>query len=152
MATFRDGIEAAARLIESEFGDQYEIETRARSIRAIQEPSEMMSAIEEAFERFKAVYLGIGGFRNPSSASSKGWGASQKAFERLVKKQKHHPDAIISGTAAYAATRPDIQFVKAPEAFLHAEWFTKDWSRARNAIPATGNKSGATSLFDLVRR
>lgn len=108
--------------------------------------------LDAKFRDFQTAFLAAGGFRQPKSIDAKGWDAARKVFIRLVTKQKHNPDAIVTGTAAYAVWvafrgEREIEFVPAPEKFLNKEWFTRDW-RCIGAAP-TGHQRGATNLFEV---
>lgn len=144
--TFQDGIEAAARLMEGEgglFGKDL-----AAKIRALRCGDAVpVTDLEEAFRQFQRIYIGIGGFRNPKDASAKGWTAAKAKFFQLVRTRKHDAMAIITGTMAFAATRPDPQFVWAPEVFLNQEQFCKNWARQ---VPK-GTKTSVRTLFDTAR-
>lgn len=145
--TFQDGIDAAARLMEAEgglFGKDL-----AAKIRALQcSDAVPVTDMEEAFARFKRAYMSVGGFRNPKSETAKaGWLPAEIKFKELIKKRKHDAMAIVTGTMAYAATRPDPQYVWAPEVFLNKEWFARDWSRQQ----PNGTKTSARTLFDTER-
>lgn len=135
MATFREGLEAAAKLIEGMAQGCLDQRVLADRIRAIQEPPAVPAVVtdlEAAFRRFKLAYVQAGGFRNPKSIDAKGWGPAEKKFVSLVRRRKHDSEAIITGTLAYAATRPEANFVPAPEVFLNGEQFMRDWARARS--------------------
>jgi hypothetical protein len=129
---FQEGLEAAAALIETQDGLFTDLRDLARRVRAIEAPAlpgmpTKIEAMDEAFTRFQAAYVRAGGFRNPTKGR---WPAARKKFEEVVRRRKHDVEAIISGTAAYAQTRPDPQYVPAPERFLHQEQFLRDWARA----------------------
>lgn len=152
--TFRDGIEAAAQLVEDEdctFVGRAWLRDIAAKLRALTPPSTelvVIDSLEAKFIEFQHAFLSAGGYRQPRSIEAKGWGAARKVFLRLVKKQKHDPDAIVTGTLAFAGTKPEPQYVPAPEVFLNREGFTKNWDQAR-AVAPKGNQNGATSLFDI---
>lgn len=144
MADFREGLESAAALIETQdpglFGGSF-LKELAAKVRSIQPPASdgalvVVTDLDAAFRRFAIIYAGIGGHRNPQSPQARGWSAAKVKFMTLIKKQKHDPEAIISGTMAYAMSNPDKQFVPAPEVFLNKERFLNDWSRATGTKPA----------------
>lgn len=144
--TFQDGIEAAARLMEAEgglFGRDL-----AAKIRALQCGDAVpVTDLEEAFRQFKRAYLSAGGFRNPKTEGAKGWDAAEAKFKQLVTKKKHSATAIVMGTQAFAASRPQPQYVRAPDVFLNKEEFCFDYSRAQ----PNGTKNGVRTLFDTAR-
>lgn len=168
--TFRDGIEAAAQLIEARISENSPVMNQmwadlARDIRALSPSStalmgvrlSVLVALEARFRYFAIAFLAAGGNRQPKSIDAKGWDAARKNFIRLVTKQKHNPDAIVSGTWAYAdhmkakidRDPANVDFVPAPEVFLNKEWFTKTWTPNGGGPKPTGNQRGATSLFDV---
>ncbi len=111
-----------------------------------------LSPITEAFEQFKLAFISAGGTRNPKSASAKGWRPAEVVFTRLVRKDKHDPQAIITGTQAYAAymrrviaaDSSKVNYVPAPKPFLNGEQFMQDWDRAKGPQPP------APSMFDVA--
>jgi hypothetical protein len=134
--TFRDGLEAAARLVEQEdpglLGGEC-LRAMAHRIRELRD-GEVMSAdqIMAAFGEFKAVYPD--GPRNH-------WKPALESFRKCLK-AGHEPATIVAGTAAYAATRPAPQYVPAPSVFLNQERFLSTYGPPR---PPNG------SLFDVER-
>lgn len=134
--TFRDGIEAAARLVEIHDN------CLAGMVREIQEPAEPLDAIEDGFQQFKALWP-----KGPRNH----WSPAKKAFRAAVKTRKHAISAILTGTQAYAATRPEFQYIPAPAVFLNQDRFLTDYRPAPRQL-VTGNKVGATSLFDVERQ
>lgn len=153
--TFKDGIEVWLRDLGDD-SDQCWVPCAKGDPGAVmfvsvaeQSTALVINPITTAFVRFQEIYLQAGGGRQPKTVTAKGWDPARKVFERLIKKQKHDAEAIITGTAAYVATRPETRFVKAPEAFLNAEWFTKDWGRISEPTAPRGSQRGAPSLFDV---
>lgn len=148
--TFQDGLEAAALAIEATdgglFGKELLAELAAR-VRALA-PGEVVGGLDAAFEDFKAAYkpLNAGGHGQRNH-----WGPAKKKFLQLVKVRKHDPGAIVSGTRNYAATRPDPNFVRAPEVFLNKEMFMTDYSAAIRAAERGRVQHGSESPFDVVR-
>lgn len=153
-ATFRDGIELAAQLVEM-FGREISasnlsphslqngiaIAKIGNMIREIQEPAEPLDAIEDAFQQFKSIWP-----KGPRNH----WLPAKRAFRAAVKTRKHAISAILTGTQAYVATRPEFQYIPAPAVFLNQDRFLTDY-RPPNGRGPTGNKAGAPSLFDSLR-
>ena len=152
MACFKDGLEAAAAVIEEQdsglFGAQW-IKELAAAVRAIPVPADdgsgVMPTIDASFDDFKEVYrtLNAGG-----NGQRNHWGPAKRKFEQLVRVRKHDPQAIVTGTQNYAASRPDPQYVRAPEVFLNKEMFMTDYSEAIRAADR-GSVPGSTA-FDVV--
>jgi hypothetical protein len=170
--TFKDGIEAAVHAVEEldciyinndrhPFGgipaDEFSSVHRAAlqeavaTIRALLGYSIVVSPLTEAFEHFKLAFISAGGTRNPKSASAKGWRPAEVVFTRLVRKDKHDSQAIVTGTQAYAAYMrrviaadlAKVNYVPAPKPFLNGEQFMQDWGRAKCEAPAA-------SMFDVA--
>lgn len=132
MATFRDGIEAAAAVADA--GGQPDLAARIRSIAEPtgQEVALAAAGSDDPFERWKAIYIRAGGFRNPKKLTGKGWDRARAKFKALLKGRKHDVEAILTGTEAYVRSGPKPEFVPAPEGFLNREQFLYDWSRGPN--------------------
>jgi hypothetical protein len=140
--TFRDGIEAAARKVEGLADSASSAMVAAHlaaEIRAIEEPAFALDAIEDGFQQFKSIWP-----KGPRNH----WTPAKAAFVRAVKKRRHAISAILTGTAAYAATRPEFQYIPAPAVFLNQDRFLTDY-RPPNGRGPTGNRAGASSLFQL---
>lgn len=146
--TFQDGIEAAARLLDMAppFTDPKELAAEVRALRC--GDAVPVTDLEEAFGEFQRVYIAIGGGRNPANPNAKGWDPARKKFKQLTTERKHSASAIISGTKAFAATRPGVKFVPAAEAFLNGEQFMWNWAAL---IAPNGTKIGVRTLFDTAR-
>lgn len=154
MSDFKAGLEAAAKFVELMQAEHQRVPHLADLIRSLSEefgtsPVEAalfgqtllrtggdgsiehiplqsvlmpMTAADEAFAQFRAAYKPLG-FRN-------NWVAARKKFDLLVKKEKVDPAAIVAGTIAYAETRPERQYVPAPEVFLNKRQFEYDWANS----------------------
>lgn len=155
MSDFKAGLEAAAQFVELMQAEHQRVPNLAAMIRSLAQdagsvgtsvavigaggevtrvPVESMlvpaSAADEAFAQFRAAYKPLG-FRN-------NWVAARKKFDILVKKEKIDPAVIVAGAIAYAQTRPEKQFVPAPEVFLNKRQFAYDWANSgarRNPSP-----------------
>lgn len=149
--TFRDGIEAAAKVIEAFDPGLLGKETLAElaaAVRAVPLGGEVVGDLDAAFEEFKAIY-------KPLNAGGQGqrnhWAPAKRKFIQLVRIKRHNPAAIVSGTRAYADTRPDARYVPAPAVFLNKEMFTTDYSRAIQAAERGRVDRTGQSLFDVGR-
>lgn len=139
---FREGLEAAALTIEQEdcglVGGAF-LKALAEKVRSLTEGSALVvSDHEVAWLDFRDIYKSLGGTRN-------NWKAGHAKFMSKIKKDKHHPSAIISGTLAYRATHPEPQYVPAVEVFLNKEKFMTEWR------PVPPSPNGRESLFDVGR-
>lgn len=143
-ATFTDGTEAAAREIEQSdaglFGKPL-LKELAAKVRALQPPDSggaiatISTGIDAVWETFKDVYTEAHGMRNH-------WAAGRKAFDTAIKKRRHDPQAIITGTMAFVASRPDPNFVPMPATFLNQDRFLTNYG------PPNGGGGG--NLFDVA--
>ena len=162
--TFKDGIEAAARLVKDQV-DEHSSEfhrsvfgSLARAILKLEPPQSTAVAIDpiaESFEQFKRAFISAGGTRNPTTPQ-RGWKKTEEAFRRQITKNRHDPQAIVTGTQAFAAyCRKRIaadpsssEWIPGPVPFLNGEKFMHPWDRAAPS-QARGNQRGAVSMFDV---
>lgn len=148
MATFRDGIEAAAKCIDAmaerkrTYVEREEWRGVADKLRSIEEPAEPLDAIEDGFQQFKSIWP-----KGPRNH----WTPAKRAFKAAVKTRKHAISAILTGTQAYVATQPEFQYIPAPTVFLNQDRFLTDYQPNGGGAPR-GNKTGASSLFDVEHR
>lgn len=110
-----------------------------------------LSPLTEAFEQFKLAFISAGGTRNPLTPA-KGWRKTEQVFRRVVTKDKHDPQAVVTGTQAFAAYMRKlvaadplkVEYIPGPIPFLNGEQFMQDWNRAC-AKPA------APTMFDVAQ-